>query len=132
MKRGKPLKRSPIKRRPSKALSLEERAATAAFRAEARWQRCCQVCGAIDRWDAHHVVERQYLRINRLPQWDPKNALRACERCHRLHTLRIAAIPLTALTDRNIDYAIELLGAEKAVAYLHDNYAGTDPRLDGD
>lgn len=132
MKRGNPLKRSAMKRRPLAVTSPEEKAQKAAFRAEARFQRCCQVCGSIERWDAHHVIERQYLRINGFFQWDPADALRVCDNCHRPHTLRVKPIPLTALTDRNIDYAIDLLGAEKAVAYLHDNYAGTDPRLDGD
>lgn len=100
-----------------------------AFRAEAKSQRCCAVCGSRGGYDAHHVIEKSHLREWGLPQYVAANCLRLCGDCHRRHTERSKKVPLSALRNENIDYAAVLLGAGKAYNYLSRRYAGTDPRV---
>lgn len=101
------------------------------FRAEARYQGRCAVCGSDGDFDAHHVVERQELRRRGLDQFPIGNSLRLCKRgrCHDRHTSALARVPLTALTEGNLDYAFGALGAY-AYDYLARRYAGADPRLE--
>lgn len=104
------------------------------FHAAAARQKRCASCGASDRFQAHHVIYRQHLRARGLSEWDPRNALRVCHevcpaRCHARHHNATARINLTALTDDNVAYAFEVLGAG-AYDYLRRYYDGKDPRLE--
>lgn len=104
------------------------------FRAEARYQRVCAGCGKGGKHQAHHVVDRQELRHRGLKEWDTRNALRLCPlyvpgSCHTGQTNALNRVELVNLTDDNVEYAFEILGAY-AFDYLHRHYAGEDPRLD--
>ena len=107
----------------------------ASFHAEARYQRRCAACGAQDRpFHAHHVVDRQELGRRGAPIFDPRNALRLCDdlergrRCHLNFEYAGLEVALSALTDENIAFAVEVLG-DYAVDYLRGQYAGDDDRL---
>lgn len=102
------------------------------FWLEARWQKCCAECDATGEFDAHHVIERQWLRRQGLPEWDTRNALRLCPLtggCHGGQTSKLHKIQLTNLLDENIAYAFEVMGAA-AYFYLRRHYAGEDPRVE--
>ena len=96
-------------------------------------QKRCAACGKRASFQAHHVLYRQHLRAEGLPQWDVRGALRVCDEiagnCHARHHNRREPIALTKLTDENIAYAFEVLGAG-AYDYLRLRYAGDDPRLE--
>lgn len=99
---------------------------------EARAQMCCAECGSTGEFDAHHAVERQELRRRGLPEWDTRCALRLCPLtggCHGGQTSKLHKIQLTNLTDDNVAYAFEALGAA-AYYYLRRHYAGYDPRVE--
>lgn len=78
----------------------------------------------------HHVVYEQKVRREGGAVWDPRNALTLCDLCHTSHHRRGSkVVPLSALTDGNYAFAVELLGAA-AFDYLRRRYVGDDPRLD--
>lgn len=130
--RREPRKRTPAERERDK---IEQRA----FKEEARRQRVCAVCGRAGNdekgnpvpWEAHHVITKAYLKRYGHPLWHPDNSLRVCsEPCHGQHTRGFKRMPLSCLTDRNIAYAVTLLGEPKAHEYLTRHYSGEDPRVD--
>lgn len=104
------------------------------FRLEARYQLVCAACGGTGRFQAHHVVDKaelskKGLRGNDL--YDTRNAMRLCEdldgpRCHMQFENRRITISTKKLTDDNIEYAFEELGAY-AYDYLRQEYDDTDP-----
>lgn len=104
----------------------------ASFRAEARWQRVCAVCGrGAGPWHAHHVVAKHILRRLYLPLNDTRNALRLCERCHMNFEWGGVGKPKISardLTDDNICYVWEVLGV--TVVQIEDKYEpfDLDPR----
>lgn len=98
------------------------------FRAEARAQFECAVCGSTGSWDPHHVVQRQHLRRLGLPEWDTRNALRLCQDCHTAHTSHYRKVPLVKILDENVAYAYEALGTA-AFDYFARRYSGADPRV---
>lgn len=129
MARG--FQRRSLRRKPKPKLTWAEVEARHLFVEAARAQRCCAKCGKTGSdFEAHHVVERQYLRINGLPQFDAWNALRLCHDCHRKHTIRSERLPMALLTDENFRYAVHILGPDRADLQLHRWYEGTDPRLE--
>jgi 5-methylcytosine-specific restriction endonuclease McrA len=103
------------------------------FYAEAQFQRTCAVCGAAGAFDAHHVVSKQ--RIKRLSPpttlqqllYDPRNALRLCERCHSRYTNRVMKINTKLLKDQNICFIWEVLGPAGR-NLLERDYTGTERR----
>lgn len=95
----------------------------------ARDQRCCAKCGGAGGFEAHHVIERRFLKANQLPQFVSSNALRLCSDCHAAHTNRSQPLELRHLTDENIEYAFTLLG-QYANSYLRMLYDGEDDRLE--
>lgn len=118
------------------------------FRAAARRQRVCAMCGYAGKgpqtWDAHHVVSKSKLKdIGFAPEarYDTRNVLRVCNElaldrdgkprnCHFKHEHSPRGrIPLSKLTDDNIDYAFEILGPA-AYDYLRRRYDGEDQRVD--
>jgi len=122
--------------RPTKAaITRAVKEAKARFREAAKAQRVCAVCGRTDSFDAHHVIEAQYLKQNGHAVYVEANALRVCDQyaknnCHGKHTGRSRKIRLKELLEENLIYAVELLGPDKAENYLRRNYQGNDPRLD--
>lgn len=98
------------------------------FYLAARYQRICARCNRRGFFEAHHVIEAQFLRRSGLPVYDPRNALRLCHACHSRHTNRYDPLPLSCLTDENFEYAFEILGP-RAIGYLEAKYVGEDARL---
>lgn len=116
----------------------KERDAREGFKRAAWRQRACAVSGdARDfdpktgkNWEAHHVVEARELKARGLNHllWDERNALRLRPDVHRRHTNRMEPVPLRCLTQDNIDFAFEVMGAS-AKDYLERLYTGTDARV---
>ena len=101
-----------------------------AFRDAARFQGICAVAGHRGPWDAHHVVEAKWLKVNAPTLlWDPRNALRLSKRVHERHTNWVRRVPLKALRDENIAFAFSVMGAG-AYDYLRRHYAGPDERIE--
>lgn len=116
------------------------------FRLEAQAQRVCAACRKTGPFHAHHVVDKATLRSygrTGNAQYDTRNALRLCEgldtnRCHFQHEnvrplvrphegeRRTERVRTCELTDENITYAFEVLGAY-ALDYLRREYDDTDP-----
>lgn len=138
--RSKPLRRrrkkKPYSKKKLKGRSLEV-ANRQAFRLAAERQCRCAKCDRAPRnnwdlqnnFDAHHVIEKRYLKSNCLPLFNTENALLLCEDCHRGQTNRLRPLPLRCLTDANISYAFYLLRSY-AHSYLRMNYTGDDPRVE--
>jgi hypothetical protein len=99
------------------------------FKLEAARQLQCAVTGdKADDWHAHHVVEKAELKrmgLPKLKRYDRRNALRLKASVH----LGTTAIPMTCLTNDNLEYAFEVLGV-RAIYYLQSHYEGTDPRFE--
>lgn len=132
------LKRTGFKRKPprptDKAIIAARMRQREDFKEEARSQRVCAVCGEVDSFDGHHVVELNWLKANGKPWYMRPNALRLCDRfsknkCHEKHTNGSRKVKLKELTDDNINYAFAVMGAAAEV-YLHRHYDGKDPRVD--
>lgn len=96
-----------------------------AFRDAARAQRVCALTGRAGAHHAHHVVREQDVLTG--DPHDPRNALRLSTTVHLDHH-GIHKLPLSALTDNNIEFAYEILGSY-AADYLHRRYSGDDPRI---
>jgi 5-methylcytosine-specific restriction endonuclease McrA len=81
----------------------------------------CANCGAW--WQAvtrsHHVIYRQHLPVDK--EWDPRNAMPVCDPCHERHHNASRRIPLSALSEENLEFASEVLG-EAAPYYLERRY----------
>ncbi len=115
---------------------LQEKRDRVAFQRAAWEQRSCAVTddardfdeNGRKNWEAHHVVEARWLRARGHFLWDPRNSLRLRPDVHAAHTSRMKPIPMSCLTDENIEYAFELMGVV-AIDYLERLYAGTDPRF---
>ena len=100
------------------------------FREAAAEQLCCQMCGKTGSgWQPHHVVYEQHLKNVGAPVYDTRNAMRLCLKCHAAHHGRSVVIPLQVLTITHIEYAFAKLGPA-AYDYLHQRYAGDDPRIE--
>lgn len=101
------------------------------FWREARGQRCCRMCeDPKKKWQAHHIVYEQHLRDVGAPIWDNRNSMRLCDDCHRRHHNRSQVVPLSKLSNRNVEYAFEALGL-RAYDYLGQKYeVGEDQRLE--
>jgi hypothetical protein len=99
----------------------------------ALYQGFCAVTGSRGSWDPHHVVYGKHLERLGAPYYHPSNALRVTIETHANHhncSRKIRTIELRAC---NIDYALELMGVERAVAYLrryYDDATSPHPRLE--
>lgn len=98
------------------------------FQAAARAQKDCAVCGKVGGpFHPHHVIYEQHLRDHGLPKYDTMNARRVHPHCHwGHHNSPNVQIKTTALTDDNIRYAYDNLGA-KATDYFRRYYDDTEP-----
>lgn len=122
------MKRSGLRSRPRPRPSIERLPAQDFRRATVRgW------CAADDclnqATDPHHVIYAQHLRRMNLPLWDPRCGLPLCRPCHEAHHNGSQRLPLSALTDANLEFAFEQLAAY-AYDYLRRRYTGSDERLD--
>lgn len=92
-----------------------------AFWLEARYQGVCAVCGRANgrpdsrgrTWHPHHVVSRHRLKRLRLPEFDPRNALRLCTDCHMSFEWAgpgKTEVPITTWTQQNVCFVFETLG----------------------
>lgn len=86
--------------------------------------RCCGKPGLLVR---HHCVLEQHIRAIGGDPWDLRNGLLlgagySC-RCHRDHHAACRRLPASKLPPEAIEFAIELLGAEQADAYIETYYS---------
>jgi hypothetical protein len=143
----KPMKRSAPKKRGRNdqgqshdIIKQAEIDAKRRFHDAARKQKVCARCGTNKHWDAHHVVEKQWLKTNGfsvVEQYDPDNALRVCDElavqnCHGKHTTPVRdrdRLHLRNLKRCNLEYAFRVMGPA-AGNYLRRKYRGEDTRLD--
>ena len=101
------------------------------FHAAARDQRVCARCGEGGSFDAHHDVEKKWLKANGQPLYDPDNALRLCDEytdndCHGKHTRGVKRkhrLHLRVLRQENLEYAFRVMGPA-AGSYLRRRYRG--------
>ena len=74
----------------------------------------CQNCGLIDDrpLHGHHVIERQAFVRAGLDEWDLRNRMNLCERCHFEHTYGQAnrKIPVEKIPEVALAYAVSVLG----------------------
>jgi 5-methylcytosine-specific restriction endonuclease McrA len=92
----------------------------------------CRVCGSRWKLQGHHTLYRQHLRAEGADEWDLRGQLTVCGRCHRDHHAAVKRIPVSALRDDNIVFALDLLG-ERAIGYIGRYYfddGSLEERLD--
>lgn len=96
------------------------------FRSEARYQGRCQhpACKTPNAaWQPHHVIYAQHIReINAAVEYDTRDAMRLCLRCHGRQHNRKAPVPTTAIRCETIEFAVELMGAGRALGYFERYY----------
>jgi hypothetical protein len=99
----------------------ELREKMAAFKAASigRPCACCDQLYPPLRMKSHHVIYRQHLPVEY--EWDPRNAMPVERDHHERHHNASRRIPLTALSEENLEFASEVLG-EAAEYYLARRY----------
>jgi hypothetical protein len=76
---------------------------------------------------AHHVVYRQHCRGH---EADLRNMVPLCFRCHEKHHTRTGVLRTRVLPDEALEFAVEVLGAGPAQAYMERYYdCAGDPRV---
>lgn len=89
-----------------------------------RWGRC-QNCGMIDDrpLHGHHVIPRRYLAGASF-EFDPRNRMDLCERCHLNHEYgqKNRKIHRDQLPAAAIEFAYDVLGPDRAERELHRFY----------
>jgi hypothetical protein len=104
------------------------------FWLQARSQRVCAVCGHGGHFQAHHVVPKQWLRVNGFPEearCDTRNALRLCERCHMQYTWGgpgKVQIQARHLVTANFCYVWALMAEDRGGLFLQERYGGAGDR----
>jgi hypothetical protein len=88
---------------------------------KARCERCNR---RAPRLPLHHVVYRQHVEKEGGDVWDPRNAMTLCDDCHDAHHDRVAIIPTSALPRSAVQFAVELMGQDRARIYLARYYGG--------
>jgi hypothetical protein len=88
----------------------------------------CRVCGAVGQVRRHHIVLEQHVRLLDGDEWDTRNGLwvgafdYVCL-CHRRHHNAVERIPFGLLPHPAVEFAIELFGRDRALAYFDRYYA---------
>jgi hypothetical protein len=75
--------------------------------------------------ERHHVITEQTVRREHGDPWNLCNSMelgRYCA-CHRRHTSAAGRLPLTAVPDAALAFAVDLLGEARAADYLARYYA---------
>lgn len=102
------------------------------FHAEAQWQGQCQHprCERPlnEKWHAHHVVHEQVVERAGGDKYDTRNAMRLCNpKCHLdRHHGRQDPIPMSAVRDETIEFAVELMGIGKTINFFERWYGATE------
>jgi hypothetical protein len=86
------LKRSPMRKRRPKPLTVSQREKQVAWHRGAAAKHCAS-CGSRHGIEGHHVIRVQVLRREALARgfdferarWDPRNRLPLCSHCHAAH-----------------------------------------------
>lgn len=97
---------------------------------EARGDRC-EVCGATRALHFHHVIYEQHLKLDGGDPYDPANGMTVCQSCHRRHHDAVRRIPFPNVPDAASDFAIRLLGPDRAALYFARFYAPEVPEGHG-
>ena len=100
------------------------------FWEEARYQQVCARCEKGGQFHAHHVVAQNWLKQRHLPEYDTRNALRLCVRCHMQFEWAGPGkiqVETRQLTQDNICYIFAIM-AGAGVDYLQREYTGADDR----
>lgn len=126
LKRGKPLKRTRMKRKPPASRDEHEEPARQRWIASVAAHRACAHCGQRGRISGHHVVLEQDVRKEGGDPWDIRNMLPVLHYCHLNHHQGSAwqKIAQSQLLPANLEFARDLLG-DRAQDYLDRHY----PRL---
>lgn len=132
------MKRSPMKRKKAIARRRSKAKATIPpwkleelprqlFREAARKQRKWRApeCAHHARGHAHHVLYEQHAKLEGANAHDARNAMHICSGCHYAHHHRTDGhiIPATDIPPAALEYLIEVLGEDRADAYLARYYA---------
>ena len=87
----------------------------------------CQLCRLLDDFPLHgaHVLDRQMLERLGLPQYDPRNRMDLCSRCHLSshYGLENRKIPVEKIPECAIAFMVEVLTEDGAIDYLERHYA---------
>jgi hypothetical protein len=123
--------KAPAQRRPYRARKRRRLADLKRWRS-ALGTRCGHPScpGHVEALELHHCVYAQHVRAAGGDLFDPRNALTIGRDCHGSHHQRVYVIPLTALPDAALEFAVELLGRPAAYEYLRRRYSGRDERLE--
>lgn len=122
LRRLTPLKqRTPLKSRPKRVSRTD---------AEFAWKDhgagyCECGCGSYAlRRERHHVLERSWLIQNGFGKhiWDQRNGMLLAPHCHERHTNAFRRIPLEAVPESAREFAIELLGFDRAALEIARRY----------
>ncbi len=118
LKRTTPIKRSGL--RPGRRVH-PDREGKVAFQRAAQQQLACmnpQCPNPAAPFNAHHVVYAQHVRREGGDVFDPRNVMRLCTECHDRYHGNRSLIPAEVLPPAAVAFAVELLGRERAAAYL--------------
>ena len=115
------MKRTPLRRQPKASRPRAEVLSSRMFKVAFQGQPCA-VCGREWRWpEVHHVVSQQHIRSRGREDvlWSPDNGLSLCPRglgcdAHERHTNASQRIPREVLSEHNVIFAREVLGAYAA------------------
>lgn len=108
--------------------------------AEQRWKMVhygtCAVCGKQGQLLRHHIFTLQAVKREKKGpefEYDPRNAMEVgmwCPtRCHANHHAGSHRILTSLVSDEALEFGAELMGPQRAAAYIRRYYSGDDPRL---
>lgn len=115
------MKRSPLKRRPSPKRTVGQKRFSRPM-----WGRC-MACRAMGWLTRHHAVQEQVVRREGGDPEDLRNGIMlgrhdTCS-CHGDHTSHHRKLPLKIMPFSAWQFAVELLGKERAADYFQKMYA---------
>lgn len=128
MKRTALMRHSPLRARPKKVTRTEAEFAWKDHRSAGP----CQ-CGCF-RFSMHleryHILERSWLVKNGFGrhQWDQRNSMLLHPLCHARHTNAFRRIPVEAIPEAALAFALDLLGEDRAAMEIARRY-GTQVSL---
>lgn len=114
-------RRSPLRQRPKKVSRTES---------EFLWKQTvsgfCQ-CGCSRfslRLERHHVLDAQFLKRERHTAhlWDQRNSMLLHPLCHARHTNAFRRIPIEAVPEAALAFAVDLLGEDRAAVEIARRY----------
>lgn len=125
MKRSPLLRRKPLRRSRPVAVSPRLADPQCAAWMEPRYGRC-ENCGELSdrQLHGHHVLPRQRLALLGLPQFDPRNRMNLCDKCHFEHEFgqENRKIRVEKLPERALAYLLDVLGEDGAAEHVRRHY----------